>query len=60
MVFPWEVHDDFKQCRSVEGDLKNAINFVGTSVMCAVGFYRALKKCPQWPCTKTRLNHKID
>jgi len=48
------------QCRSVEGDLRSTLNVVGTSVICAESFYRALKKCPLWPCMKTRLIHKID
>ena len=48
------------RCRSVEGDLRNKLNVVGTSVLRAGGFYGALKKCLRWPCMKTRLNHKID
>ena len=47
-------------CRSVEGGLRNTLNVVGTSVMRADGFHRALKKCPLRPSMKTRLNHKTD
>ena len=48
------------QCRIVEGDLRNTLNVVGTSVMRAEGFYGAFKKCPLWPCMEKRLNHKGD
>ena len=48
------------QSRSVEGNLRNTLNVVGTFVMRAEGFYGAFKKCPLWPSMKTRLNYKID
>ena len=48
------------QCRSVDGDVRNTLNVVGTSVICAESFYGSLKNCPLWPCMKTRLNPKID
>ena len=48
------------QCRSVEGNLRNTLNAVGTSVMRAEGFYGAFKKCRLWPSMKTRLNHKLN
>ena len=58
---PWEFCDDFKRpLQNVEGDLRNTLNVVGTSVMRAGGFYGGLIKYPLWPSMKTRLNHKID
>ena len=46
------------QCRSVKGDLRKMFNVVGTFVLRAEDFQRALKKSTVLPCRRTRMNNK--
>ena len=46
------------RCRSVKGDLRKMFNVVGTFVLRAEDFQRALKKSTVLPCRRTRLNNK--